>query len=134
MPDPMYPNPNPRPQQISPVQPSQPEKPRNWPLIIFVILGALIVIGLLVYFLAIKPSSTTSEDASGGTFPTQNEDQEIDVGEPNPAGCEEDLYDCGDFDTAEEAQAAYNLCFEAGKGDIHQLDNDGDGQACEGLK
>jgi len=47
--------------------------------------------------------------------------------------CSEDKYNCGDFTTQAEAQEVYDLCISQGKGDIHQLDNDGDGVVCESL-
>lgn len=39
--------------------------------------------------------------------------------------------DCADFDSWEAAQRFYE---EAGPGDPHRLDGDGDGEACEGLR
>lgn len=44
--------------------------------------------------------------------------------------CSSDVYNCGDFTTQAEAQAVYDYC---GSADIHRLDNDGDGEVCEGL-
>jgi len=46
--------------------------------------------------------------------------------------CAGDLYNCGDFDNQERAQIMFDRCF-SGYGDIHQLDRDGNGVACEGL-
>ena len=106
-------------------------KTTNWPLIILVIIAIIVVFGLLVYFFLIKTSSE-SISVDEGTFPAEGEG--IAIGEPNPQGCGEDLYNCEDFQTQQDAQAVYNLCFEQGAGDIHQLDNDGDGEVCEGLE
>jgi len=51
-----------------------------------------------------------------------------------PCLCTGDLYNCtADFSSHSEAQACYNYCISVGAGDIHQLDSDGDGDACEGL-
>ena len=47
--------------------------------------------------------------------------------------CSSDVYNCGDFTTQAEAQAVYDYCDQQGAGDIHQLDNDGDGVVCESL-
>ncbi len=46
--------------------------------------------------------------------------------------CEEDLYNCDDFATHEEAQEMFDWCGGVDS-DIHNLDRDGNGVACEGL-
>jgi hypothetical protein len=45
--------------------------------------------------------------------------------------CLYNKYDCSDFSTQDEAQECYDFCREAGVGDIHRLDDDEDGIACE---
>jgi|GEM_PF-2431327 len=45
--------------------------------------------------------------------------------------CDRDAYNCNDFKSQPMAQAVYDTC--KAKGDIHGLDNDGDGEACESL-
>lgn len=45
--------------------------------------------------------------------------------------CESNIYDCEDFSTQEEAQLVYRACGTAR--DIHYLDGDSDGVACEAL-
>ena len=47
--------------------------------------------------------------------------------------CDEDTYNCGDFDTQEQAQEIFDLC-GGSSNDIHGLDNDGDGIVCESLE
>jgi hypothetical protein len=52
--------------------------------------------------------------------------------------CEEcggNYYDCSDFDDQESAQSIYYICedFLDYTNDIHRLDEDGDGIACESL-
>jgi hypothetical protein len=47
--------------------------------------------------------------------------------------CSYDHYNCADFPTHAAAQACYNYCLAQGKGDIHRLDSDKDGSACESL-
>jgi len=47
--------------------------------------------------------------------------------------CDSDRYNCSDFGTHVEAQACYDYCISQGAGDIHRLDSDNDGIACEGL-
>lgn len=45
--------------------------------------------------------------------------------------CFRNVYDCRDFRSQKEAQACFDLCRGQGAGDIHNLDSDGDGIACE---
>jgi len=47
--------------------------------------------------------------------------------------CSGDMYNCEDFSTWAEAQACYEYCESLGQGDIHGLDGDNDGIACEDL-
>jgi len=54
--------------------------------------------------------------------------------QPPPAAvcdCSGDNYNCSDFGTPTEAQACYEYCKSLGRGDIHRLDRDDDGIACE---
>lgn len=46
--------------------------------------------------------------------------------------CWWNVYDCRDFRTRADAQAAYESCGGPGN-DVHRLDEDGDGLACEFL-
>jgi hypothetical protein len=51
-----------------------------------------------------------------------------------PCGCSSDSLNCTDFSGSHaRAQACYDYCVSQGRGDIHRLDNDGDGDACESL-
>lgn len=45
--------------------------------------------------------------------------------------CWSNLYDCPSFPTSRAAQDCYEHCLELGFGDIHRLDRDRDGWACE---
>ena len=47
--------------------------------------------------------------------------------------CSYNRYDCKDFHNHWEAQDCYEWCLEQGAGDIHWLDDDHDGIACEWL-
>jgi len=47
--------------------------------------------------------------------------------------CSGNLYNCKDFSTHNQAQACYDYCAAQGYGDIHKLDRDNDGVACESL-
>lgn len=44
--------------------------------------------------------------------------------------CSSNVYNCGDFSSHSQAQAVFEACLP---GDIHALDRDGDGLACESL-
>ena len=46
--------------------------------------------------------------------------------------CSEGVYNCDDFRNQEEAQAVFDEC-NWSEGDVHGLDGDGDGEACESL-
>jgi hypothetical protein len=50
-----------------------------------------------------------------------------------PCSCSANLYNCTDFNTQNQAQACFNFCVSQGQGDIHGLDSDNDGEACESL-
>lgn len=52
------------------------------------------------------------------------------VGGPCP--CNGDTMNCSDFRNQKAAQACYDHCKSQGFGDIHRLDRDNDGLACEG--
>lgn len=47
--------------------------------------------------------------------------------------CSYDAYNCSDFSTQAAAQACYDYCWQQVGHDVHQLDADGDGEACESL-
>lgn len=47
--------------------------------------------------------------------------------------CSSDFYNCTDFDTQPEAQAAFEYCVVRGAGDIHKLDQNNNNVACESL-
>lgn len=48
-----------------------------------------------------------------------------------PCSCTGDLYNCPDFASQLQAQACLDYCLALGRGDIHRLDSDQDGLACE---
>jgi len=47
--------------------------------------------------------------------------------------CDDNTYNCPDFITQKQAQSCYNYCITQNKEDVHQLDKDKDGVACESL-
>ncbi len=49
----------------------------------------------------------------------------------DPCLCDQDRYNCSDFGSQYSAQACYGHCLNLGRGDIHRLDGDNDGIACE---
>ncbi len=108
---------------------------KNWPKIILWTLGILILTAIIVFFI-MDPLSLISEKADNLLNQTQN--QEDNVNDNNSAGslgnntydCSSDIYNCGNFTTQSEAQYVFDLC---GPGDVHGLDADGNGKACEGL-
>ena len=50
-----------------------------------------------------------------------------------PCVCGYNAYNCGDFPTHQVAQTCYAYCINQGYGDVHILDGDSDGSACESL-
>lgn len=46
--------------------------------------------------------------------------------------CDGNTYNCSDFSSQRSAQACYDYCKFLGYGDVHRLDADKDGLACEG--
>lgn len=54
-------------------------------------------------------------------------------GPDGPCLCDRNRYNCSDFATQAEAQACYDFCVAQGAGDVHRLDQDNDGVACEAL-
>jgi len=81
------------------------------------------------------PTATHPPSATSTTIPTAT----LIVIVPTQPGqavcsCAGDFYNCTrDFSTHSQAQACFNYCTSQGAGDIHQLDGNGDGLACESL-
>lgn len=83
-------------------------------------------------------------EVSGSTVTVQAADRclydAVNAGAPTattqPAGpclCDSDRYNCGNFSTQRQAQACMDWCVSQGRGDIHNLDGNADGEACESL-
>ncbi len=53
--------------------------------------------------------------------------------QPPPCDCGGNYYNCANFSTHAEARVCYEYCKSLGRGDIHRLDGDHDGIACERL-
>ncbi len=69
-----------------------------------------------------------SVDQAGQTSPPQKDLSSID----KQIECSSNVYNCKDFATQAEAQAVFEHC-GGSTNDIHRLDGDGDGVACESL-
>ena len=80
-------------------------------IIVISIILILAIIGFIVYFLIQK-------NASADFIPEQ--------------GCSYDVYNCDDFQSQAKAQEAFETCGGI-ENDLHNLDKDGNGIACEGL-
>jgi hypothetical protein len=72
------------------------------------------------------PTATIFISILPGNQPTQPPQSAV-------CSCSSDSLNCGDFTTHSSAQACYNYCVSAGRGDIHSLDGNNDGDACESL-
>lgn len=55
--------------------------------------------------------------------------EKISLDEITPTDCAYDKYNCSDFNTQKEAQTMLEKCGR----DVHRLDHDKDGKACEEL-
>lgn len=111
--------------QTSPYNPYiEMKKPTNWLKIILIILGIVIIIGLGAYFIVNPDIFTKNSNNNSNNFSGEGNDIAL---------CDEDLYNCGDFSSQAQAQEVFDECISKGKGDIHQLDKDGNGKACESL-
>ena len=91
-----------------------------------------------------NPSAATSSNSApdsvseSTTTGTSNTPTTV---EPTPApstpaascSCSSDIYNCDDFSTHAEAQALHDCCVAQTGSDVHGLDKDNNGQACESL-
>lgn len=50
-----------------------------------------------------------------------------------PCSCSSNQYNCSDFGTHAKAQVCFTYCVSIGAGDVHRLDGDSNGIACENL-
>jgi hypothetical protein len=71
------------------------------------------------------PSTVSSYYLSGSSTSSSSSSSNSGV-----CDCSYNRYNCGDF-TSSDAQDCYLYCKSLGKGDIHDLDRDHDGDACE---
>jgi hypothetical protein len=55
----------------------------------------------------------------------------LSASEAEKCNCSVNKYNCNNFSSRIDAQACYDNCKSQGKGDIHRLDSNKDGFACE---
>lgn len=77
------------------------------------------------------PTATTQPAAT--STPTLTPTATATTQPQGPCPCNADVRNCTDFATHSQAQACFNFCVSQGAGDIHKLDQDNDGDACESL-
>ncbi len=77
-------------------------------------------------------------DSDGSACEVTSPAPEPQPAEPAPSGdavcnCSGNVYNCGDFGSHSQAQACYQYCLGTRGYDVHRLDGDNDGSACESL-
>lgn len=76
-----------------------------------------------------KPNKKTDRDEQEEEEPEPEDNQEEE--EDEVCDCSSNIYNCDDFSTHDEAQGCFEYC--GASSDVHWLDGDDDGVACEGL-
>lgn len=91
--------------------------------------GVILVLVVGVLMLGVASAGLAQEDAlvflpmvTGGP-----------VGPAGCSTCSADTYNCDDFSTQTAAQACFDFCMEQVGSDVHRLDSDNNGVACESL-
>jgi hypothetical protein len=82
------------------------------------------------------PIPTNTPTPTHTSTPTTQPTAEPTATQSPPGGCSictHDAYNCSDFSTQAEAQACHDYCLQQVGYDVHGLDGDGDGEACESL-
>jgi len=100
-----------------------------WWALAGVVISGLIIGGIFLY------NALTTEgpyDVEQMTSEQQQEANQMFDNTPEVGLCDSDIYNCGDFTSQSEAQ---NVFIECGgiNNDVHRLDRDGNGIACDGL-
>jgi hypothetical protein len=89
--------------------------------VIVLLLITVVVVFIILSLVGVGDDSNSDEVGDSG------------VGDGEAYYCTADTYNCGDFESYEEALEVYDICGGVDN-DVHRLDNDGDGEPCEGLK
>lgn len=76
-------------------------------------------------------TATTQPDPTATQTPTVTPRATTQPAGPCP--CAGDTLNCSSFSTQSQAQACMDWCVSQGRGDIHNLDGNADGEACESL-
>ena len=97
---------------------------------ILFILGLLIILSLVIAIF-VKGSFTAFTTSRASESISESPDFKPIVSMSYE--CTKDFYNCYDFETQADAQRIFELCGNASGFDIHDLDRDGDGVACESL-
>lgn len=80
-----------------------------------------------------EPQSASEPAESSASAPIASSSLSESTASAPACNCSGNLYNCSDFSTHADAQACFAYCQSAGAGDIHRLDSDSDGIACESL-
>jgi hypothetical protein len=79
----------------------------------------------------VTPTDTPSPTPTNTPMPTAT--ATATQGPSEACLCDWNRYNCSDFGSQAAAQACFNFCVSQGAGDVHLLDQDEDGVACESL-
>jgi endonuclease YncB( thermonuclease family) len=79
-----------------------------------------------------EPKPVVKEEAKKQPEPESEEEEEPEPQDPGSIVCSTNTYNCSDFTTKKEAQEVYDQCGGVGH-DVHQLDRNKDGTACDSL-
>ena len=79
-----------------------------------------------------KPTATATVTCTPTSTATQTPTATA-TATSGPCNCSGDIYNCSDFGTHAEAQACYEHCMQVVGRDVHRLDGNSDGIACEAL-
>jgi len=100
-------------------------------LIIILVLAVLVTIVLVVLLII-----NFKFDKSNNEINNSDTQEQIDELFGSHNNCADDMYNCDDFDTQEQAQEMFELCggtSGSDSNDVHRLDSDKDGVVCESL-
>lgn len=99
--------------------------------------GALLIIlvsaTILTIILVIALIFKFKFDKSNNEINDSDIQEQIDELFGSQDNCLDDVYNCDDFTTQQDAQDTFELCGGLEGNDIHGLDSDNDGIVCEGL-